>query len=35
MAGHTSSVLSLTFAPHENVLTSGSADGTVRLWTMG
>ncbi|WP_370652794.1 WD40 repeat domain-containing protein [Frankia sp. Cj5] len=28
-------MLSLTFAPHENVLTSGSADGTVRLWTMG
>ncbi|WP_239312112.1 MULTISPECIES: WD40 repeat domain-containing protein [unclassified Frankia] len=28
-------MLSLTFAPHENVLTSGSADGMVRLWTMG
>ena len=32
LEGHTDTVLALAFSPNGNMLASGSADGTVRLW---
>ena len=32
LSGHTDAVFALAFSPNGNILASGSADGTVRLW---